>query len=193
MEPDFIYPLTLPPIDERLLPGMRDILLAPSLRSASAEKDVDYLIYDIEEAVLPEWHRWMGIRWKSLSKFYKNNYTGVIHTDDATNAANSWGINWVCSGYGNMKYWNKNRLRITVDSQQPTWKSAPFIERYDTDNPPCQEYTLLPGAYLVNNSIPHLASGYQHRVVLSLRPAHPDNRLPWENVRSIFKEFIKSN
>ena len=112
--------------------------------------------------------------------FYKDNFTGRIHDDGN---CNKWGINWVVSGYATVSFWNLSKIDtvITVNDEQ----NCP-INVYRTSHPPCKHYIMPRGAYLFNAGLPHLPSGFNKRLVLSLRARN----MPWDKVVQHFSEFI---
>jgi hypothetical protein len=128
----------------------------------------------------PEWLTWYGINWTGITRFYKDNFTGRIHDDGN---CNKWGINWVVSGYAVVSFWNLSKIDsvITVNDEQ----NHP-INVYSTSRPPCKHYIMPPGAYLFNAGLPHLPSGFNKRLVLSLRA----KSMPWNQVVNHFSDLI---
>ena len=170
---EFVYRLNLSPIDERLNDQGTQLLDI----SNSSKK---YSIYPADTVIKPEWLNWYGINWTDITRFYKDNFTGRIHDDGN---CNKWGINWVVSGYATVSFWNLSKIDtvITVNDEQ----NCP-INVYRTSHPPCKHYIMPRGAYLFNAGLPHLPSGFNKRLVLSLRARN----MPWEKVVQHFSEFI---
>lgn len=168
---EFVYKLNLSPIDERLNDQGKQLLDI----SNPAKR------YSVASTVIKqEWLNWYGINWTDITRFYKDNFTGRIH-DDGT--CNTWGINWVVSGYATVNFWNLSKIDsvITVNDEQ----NFP-INVYSTSRPPCKHYIMPPGAYLFNAGLPHLPAGFNKRLVLSLRAKD----MPWGQVVNHFSDLI---
>ena len=170
---EFVYKLNLSPIDERLNDQGKQLLDI----SNSSKK---YTKHPVDTMFKPEWLNWYGINWTDITRFYKDNFTGRIHDDGN---CNKWGINWVVSGYATVSFWNLSKIDsvITVNDEQ----NFP-INVYSTSHPPCKHYMMPPGAYLFNAGLPHLPSGFNKRLVLSLRAKN----MPWSQVVNHFSDLI---
>ena len=171
---EFIYKLNLPPIEERFNDQGLQLLDIVDPNKTS------YTIYSVDNVFKPEWINWYGITWGDITRFYKNNFTGRIHDDGGNNR---WGINWVVSGYTTVSFWNLSKidsLRTVNDEQNHP------INVYSTAQPPCKHYIMPPGAYLFNAGLPHLPSGFDKRLVFSLRAKN----MPWEQVVQHFGDLI---
>lgn len=170
---EFVYKLNLSPIDERLNDQGKQLLDI----SNPVKK---YNVYPADTVFKPEWLNWYGINWTAITRFYKDNFTGRIHDDGN---CNKWGINWVVSGYATVSFWNLSKIDsvITVNDEQNH-----LIKVYNTLHQPCKHYIMPPGAYLFNAGVPHLPSGFNKRLVLSLRAKN----MPWSQVVTHFSDLI---
>jgi hypothetical protein len=173
---EFVYKLNLPSIEERFnYKGLSLLNLKKHINEPAA-----YGIYLVDSVFKPEWINWYGINWEDVTRFYKNNYTGRIHDDGHPN---KWGINWVVSGYATASFWNLSKIdnvQVVDDEQKKS------IKVYNTSHPPCKHYIMPPGAYLFNAGVPHLPSGYNERLVFSLRTKD----MPWSQVVNYFSDLI---
>lgn len=173
---EFIYKLDLSPVNERF----NDQGLSLLDMDQFINKSSTYSIYPVNDVFKPEWINWYGIDWEDISRFYKNNYIGRIHDDGHPN---KWGINWVVSGYATVSFWNLSKIDNITNVEDERGK---FINVYDTSQPPCKHYVMPPGAYLFNAGMPHLPSGYNNRLLFSLRTKN----MPWNQVVNYFSDLI---
>ena len=172
---ELIYKLDLPEMTEILTERAKRRLYMGSDRPL-------YLRFHPRDILRPEWINYRDIPWNFVSFFYKNNYRGILHSD---NIDTSWGINWIHQGHGVIEYWEENdviRWPISADSV-----GAPVI-MCSAMAPPSRVYTLMPGAYLFNARVPHRPSGFNRRYALSLRCT--TMTLPWAQVVDLFNDLI---
>ena len=101
---------------------------------------------------------WKDYKWKRVIVFHKSN-NGGIHVDGN---GNEWGINWIVTGSGVLKYWTFDKVDIdTYIKNHYVYKSnhqPSFYYETNIENSP----------YLVNAMLPHQATGYD-RFLVSLR------------------------
>ena len=181
---EFIYKLNLPSITDVLLPGAFETLFKDKGK-------VGYQTFHPKGYLKPEWLTFNSMNWEAVSLFYKNNYTGDIHIDEAkavhaySERAN-FAINWIHGGEGTLEYW----LHEDVKFSEPFIDPSGVHKRIDcfTDKPPFKTYNMSPGAYLVNTSITHRGSGTGERYAFSMRSYTV--RKPWDNIVSLFENYI---
>jgi hypothetical protein len=167
---EFVYKLDLPPLDT--------ILLEPNKLFSNS---ITFNQYAPKDILKPEWLNWQDLSWDFSLFFYKTDGdTGIIHID----GPGVWGINWVYNGYGKMDFWNLEEVETTYEL---TSLSTPRY-RCATKTKPIKTYNTDPGAYLVNASIPHRATGYNQRYTLSLRSY--SSKLSWLQAVNKFKNLM---
>lgn len=137
----------------------------------------------------------LGFKWKTYRYFKKSNARGTLHSDlDSITDYGSqceWAINWVFDGDGKIDFYKfENCILVgkTDGAQNLNIAQTPrFVPKKTT---PDFSYPLLQNrAYLINTSLPHIASGLANRRVFSLRT---DNRdLKWEEVIKVFQGLVK--
>ena len=172
---DLVYKLNLPPLTDILLDGVAETLFKDTTKSAHRH-------YHPRDLLKPEWLTWQDIEWDFVNFFYKNNVTGLIHSD----GPESWAINWIHQGHGVMKFWyplTEETLPVSVDELN----DKRYV--YNINRPADKEYTMYPGAYLVNASLPHLPSGYNSRYAFSLR-SYVKPSIPWVTIFEKLKHLI---
>lgn len=173
---EFVYRLNLPSIEERFNDQGKQLL-------DISDPKKRYTTHKVSEVFKPEWVFWRDITWRVVVRFYKDNYTGRVHNDGHPNI---WGINWVVSGYATVSFWDLSKIDsidIVPDEQNN------LISVYNTSQPPCKTYIMPPGAYLINAGLPHLASGFNKRLVFSLRMI-PNPKSTWDKVVNHFSDLI---
>lgn len=176
---EFVYKLKLPPLSE--------ILIDPSLiltdripRKAIHAKDI----------VKPEWLYWNKMYWNHCVYFFRSfglEDRSNIHIDNGNKNFTVWGINWVNNGYGTMEYWRANQIEFVENFVLQD--STPIL-RCMTTQPAYKTYNMYPGAYLINSTLPHRATGYNNRFVLSLRSS-VSYKLSWTEVVNKFENYIE--
>jgi hypothetical protein len=181
MEP-MIYKLNLPQLPECILDGVEE----------------KYLCNDIKHhnnSVLPpnflksEYLTLGGFHWKEVLIFYrKDSAAPLAHTDNIDpNNITTWGINWIYKGFGLMEYWYLEDFE-RENVKESIYRSSSAIFHCNPTTPPRLKYLLTPGAYLVNASNAHRATGFSHRYCISYRST--TDRIPWNNIVSHFRDLI---
>lgn len=111
-------------------------------------------------------------------------FTGVIHKD-GINSHHVWAINFIHGGTGIMEYWLDDQLTQTRHKLD---NNSPSIE-YTTTQPAFKRYVMQPGAYLVNTSVAHRATGYD-RIAVSLRSTPNGEPISWSKIVHDFSSLI---
>lgn len=180
-----IYQMSVPPIYDRLKVNWKDTLTQEQINNM---EDINYggtkhSIYkhlDVSEVLIEDYLEWEGISWDFLILFFKNGYTGRIHTDP-----NNWCINWICSGHGVFEFWTPEQCvakrEILDDENLP-------ITLFLADKDPYEKFVLGPGAYLFNSSMPHRTGGFNQRLMFSLR-SNKDN-MSWQDAVNHFSKYV---
>ena len=143
-----------------------------------------------------------NISWGELILFPLNNEKSDIHSDNNTNpndrdllnpSITLFAINYIISGHGKMEYWMPSQLKTNFIRPNSSYQQVNWI----TDEPPYKSYDLSPGAYLINATAPHRGSGYDKRVMVSMRPNLANGliynlykELSWEDVVNLFSQYI---
>lgn len=184
---EFVYKLNLPPLTEILLDTAKEKLF-----NAKHEAEHSH-ITDLKSYLKPEWLTFNGITWNIVSFFYKSNYTGLIHIDEQVRAhlpheRSSWGINWIHGGSGILEYWLPEDIIFSPPETDETGDYKRI--QCSTNKPPYRTYNMSPGAYLVNASIPHRATGYEGRYAFSLRDNAEKTIKTWNTVVEMFSPYI---
>ena len=176
---EFVYRLNLPPLTDVLL--NKDILYN--------EEKYDTIYRQLTtDCIKPEWLTFNNYNWNSVLYFYKNNSSGIIHLDrnDRSHLPHNpcvWGINWIYNNNGIMEYWPiEDILHQTLDTR------SKYITVCYSDKEPHRTYHMTEGAYLVNASLPHKATGESKRRALSLRDTTCNET--WDEVVDKFKNYI---
>ena len=176
---EFVYRLNLPPLTDILL--NKDILYN--------EEKYDTIYRQLTtDCIKPEWLTFNNYNWNSVLYFYKNNSSGVIHMDknDRSHLPHKpcvWGINWIYNNSGIMEYWPlADILHQVVDAKNK------FITVCYSNKKPHSTYHMTEGAYLVNASLPHKATGESKRSALSLRDTTCNET--WDTIVDKFKNYI---
>jgi hypothetical protein len=184
---EYVYKLNFP-----LLP---DILLDSAKKSLFDFTEPTHKMMVAKELVKPEWLIFNNIEFEGFNFFYKPNFIGLIHSDEATElkeptAPCVWGINWIHNGSARMEYWTKEMLDPVLDEpDSPEYLRSGYKRiRCSTNVAPIKVYDMMVGAYLVNASVPHRASGFGNRYAVSLRPKIKN--MPWLEVVDNFKNYI---
>lgn len=177
---EFVYKLNLPPLLEILLDSAKDTLF-------NTKNNLAYF-YVNTDCVKPEWLQFNNYNWNSILLFYKNNSSGLIHIDGKNSIdpleQPTWGINWIHGGQGVMDYWNmEDVLPPTFNPNGPKDRIICHPMRESS-----RTYHMSEGAYLVNASFPHKASGNAGRYAFSLRDTTSTDS--WDTVVNNFKQYI---
>lgn len=171
---ELVYKLNLPPLPDILTDSAKEELFV-------GKNQQIYKQYHPKDLLKPEWLTWKDVEWDFVNFFYKNNYTGLLHTD----GPNVWGINWIYNGYGKMEYWRHEDVECFPAEIDPI---GSVRTRCIPKTAPFKIYTLEPGAYLTNASYPHQPSGFNGRYAFSLRCYK--NRIPWLNAVNKFQHLF---
>jgi hypothetical protein len=180
MNNELVYPLNLPNIFELLLPDI-DVY-------KKEFEGVGSRVYPID-ILAPEWRNWMGIPWDSIIMFYKNDgfRPKFAHIDTYRQISdNVWGINFHLGGAGLLEFY---RHEDVTQREVSAEHLRPGVLDYIINEEAIKSYYMPEGAYLVINSLPHRATGYDKRFCVSLRSASMYNREP-EEIIEIFKDYI---
>lgn len=178
---EFVYKLNLPPLSE--------ILVDSAKNSLFNETAGDSLRVLTNECVKPEWLTFNNYNWNYILCFYKNNSSGVIHIDGTNTKYQPhnpcfWGINWIYGNSGIMEYWSMEDISPLNALPEPNVSRIVCT----SIKKPYRRYHMAEGAYLVNASFPHKATGQSGRYAFSLR----DNTCieNWDTVITNFKNYI---
>ena len=87
-----------------------------------------------------------------------------------------------------LEYWLPEDIIFSVPETDETGNYKRI--QCSTTKLPYRTYNMLPGAYLVNASVPHRATGHHGRYAFSLRDDTKENVKTWNTVVDIFKDFI---
>lgn len=180
---ELIYKLNLPKFEE--------IVIDSSNLPKDDNLNYNYLVLDPFKIIKTEFLNIAGIKFTLLLYFKKSNTFGSIHTDlDEISTTFRWSINWITEGLGIMEYWNPDQLTYVSPTTGalniPNFGRVPkFIPKVKS---PYRRYSLEPGAYLVNATVPHRASGSNNRKCYSLRCV--DDTGDWNTVVNTFNNLI---
>jgi hypothetical protein len=180
MNNELVYPLNLPNIFELLLPDINVY--------KKEFEGVGSRIYPID-ILAPEWRNWMGIPWDYIIMFYKTDGFRPKFAHIDTNRQmheNVWGINFHIGGAGLLELY---RYEDVTQRDKLAEHLRQGVLDYIIDKPPIKSYYMPEGAYLVINSLPHRATGYDKRFCFSLRSTSMYDRDPKEIIE-IFKDYI---
>ena len=179
---DFVYKLNLPVLSEILVDSAKNSLF----------NETNHLVirFLTTEWIKSEWLTFNNYNWDRILYFYKDNSSGVIHIDgkDIKHQPHHpcvWGINWISGNNGIMEYWLVED--IFPLSNQPNDNVDRII--YTSIKKPYRTYHMTEGAYLVNASLPHKATGQSGRYAFSLRDSKC--RETWDTVINNFKSYIE--
>ena len=125
--------------------------------------------------------------------FYRDDGDSTqIHTDHHKRNIIPWAINWVHNGCGTIQYWLPEQIeKIEYKRHSSDNNSSAGFPTMTTTQPPYKTYTQNPGAYLINTSVPHLAKGWNSRLVVSIRDIN-NFTMPWEEVVKKFEKYIET-
>ena len=184
---EYVYKLNFPLLPDILLDSAKKSLFVGSTEPI-------HKMMVAKELIKPEWLTFNNIEFVGFDFFYKPNFVGLIHSDEATElkeptAPCVWGINWIHNGSARMEYWTKEMLNPILDEpDSPEYRRPGYHRiRCSTNVGPIKVYDMTEGAYLVNASVPHRASGFGNRYAGSLRPKI---KKPWLEVVDNFKDYI---
>lgn len=154
-------------------------------------------------AIKEEYLNLNNVEWKNIVYLSLDSNTLThIHSDNSGESIDSnlenpkfiwFSINFVVSGSGRMDYYLPSQLDPNCFSdpidpyQQKNWT---------TKQQPYKSYEMTTGAYLVNATIPHKATAYEKRLVISLRPNFSGTQgtqlwgKSWEEIVKMFDDYI---
>ncbi len=164
-------------------------------------------VIPVENVIKEEFLKFNGIHWRTIVRFPldSNCVPSYIHSDNCVDSIDKnlenpkiilFAINYLITGTGRMDYYLPSQLNsepffdpLEVDPyQQKNWT---------TEQKPYKSYEMIPGAYLVNVTIPHRAIAYSERLVCSMRPditAGEHNAYwqtkSWEDIVKMFDNYI---
>ena len=154
-------------------------------------------------AIQEQYLNFNNVEWKNIVCLPLN--VGIvthIHSDNINDTIDPnlenpklilFAINFVLSGSGRMDYYLPSQLDPNCFSdpddsyQQKNWT---------TNQQPYKSYEMTTGAYLVNVTIPHKATAYEKRLVISLRPNFSGEQgtklwgKSWDNIVKMFDDYI---
>lgn len=182
-----IYKLNLPQMSECVLDGVEKRYLNHDTK----QHTLDDYIYSapVNEFIKPEYRKLGGFNWREFLIFYRKASTAILaHTDNPDpSTITTWAINWIHKGCGIMEYWYLED--IEKENTKPSKYDATtsiFICKPTT--PPRLTYLLPPGAYLVNSSNVHRATGLYERYCVSYRTNI--DTIPWSNIVNHFGNLV---
>lgn len=190
---EYVYELDLPPIHEIFLKDFKGF-------DDDNLKENYQFRRDIKNILKPEWCEFRGLPWNFLLYFKKDNSPGDIHTDiekeylkpNLIKHMHPWGINWVWGGDGLFEYWNFEDVAFYQMATGSLNGGLGKVQMFTSDKPPCKIYNMYKNkAYLVNGALPHRATGFAGRKLLTLR-SHPLSFRPWAKTVSEFSDLIKN-
>jgi hypothetical protein len=189
---ELIYKLDIPPLDQ-VLDNKFD------LRTLVPENFVGskILYYHPREIFKNEWCNFLGYEWDYVSCFIRSGkQQSIIHRDNPHSPTQlHWGINWTLGARSLMEYWPLEDIEQESIIKDNGNKETVLLK---TTKQPFKTYTLEPGAYLVNASIPHRATNLEDnlRFVVSLRSKKIRNTeefKTWNNVVDRFSFLFQQN
>jgi hypothetical protein len=154
-------------------------------------------------AIQEQYLNFNTIEWKNIVCLPLDvNATTYIHSDNSGDTIDSnlenpkliwFAINFVILGTGRMDYYLPSQLEPDF-FHDPT--DSYKQKNWNTKQQPHKSYNMSSGAYLVNATLPHRASAYEKRLVISLRPNFmgEQGRLlwskSWEDIVKMFDNYI---
>lgn len=189
---EYVYELNFPPADQIFL---------ESFKGFDDDHMIDnyYFRTDVADILKSNWLSFNNLKWDLLLYFKKDNFTGHVHTDisieflknpDVTARCHPYGINWVWGGDGLFEYWRNEDVdfREITTGADNNHKGA--VQTFIEKSPPFKSYKMLKNkAYLVYGGLPHKATGFPGRKLMSLRTKN-NFFTPWEKTIDDFKQFI---
>lgn len=180
---EFVYKLNLPSLPEVLTPDFYN-----SLVKLNSKIRVIYQSVDTNNRIDQKFLNILGYNFNYMTIFLKKDFTGQIHSDNIDNS-DMWAINFVHGGICIMEFWRIDNASYSTEIFQDSLGF--LIQRYNEKiiKDPIKIYVMKPGAYLVNISAIHRASGIGPRYVVSLRP-NKDESTKWVNIIKNFQPII---
>jgi hypothetical protein len=186
---ELVYPINLPQLPEVLNEQFNIYGLVEKTFTGSK-----VIYFKPEQVFKKEWCKYMNLDWDFVSLFIRSGKEiGFIHRDNPlTQHQIHWGINWIYGDLCQMDYWRSEDIEqeyITIDA------GGKPVCRLETDRLPYKSYTMHPGAYIVNASIPHRAInlGDNLRFAVSLRCQkirNTENYKTWEEILQNFQHLL---
>jgi hypothetical protein len=189
---EYVYELNFPPADQIFL---------ESFKGFNDDHMIDnyYFRTDVTDILKPNWLNFNNLKWDLLLYFKKDNFTGHVHTDISTtllknpiiaSKCHPYGINWVWGGDGLFEYWRNEDVDFREITTGADNNHEGVVQTFVEKSPPFKSYKMLKNkAYLVYGGLPHRATGFPGRKLMSLRTM--DNQFtPWEKTIDNFKQFI---
>jgi len=187
---EYVYPLNLPPMKEVFLEtfeGFQDDDLITNYQFRR----------DIGQILKKEFCELNNIPWNALLYFKKDNQPGDIHTDvdiyqkQPNGLSNHpWGVNWVWEGDGLFEYWLYEDCDFDYVCSGSLNGNQGQVKVYNSNILPFKSYPMYRNkVYLTYGGLPHKATGYPGRKLLSLRCFAYSYR-SWEKTVESFKDYI---
>lgn len=160
----------------------------------------------VEEVIKEEYLNFNNINWETLVSFpLDTTIKAQIHSDNwSLNGPNDddlenpemtlFAINFVVTGSCRMEYYLPSQLDkncfIEPNSEYPQ-------RNWTTTQDPYKSYEMVPGAYLLNITLPHKAVAHSERLLVSLRPRlNPHTQFmywkskSWNDIVKMFENYI---
>ena len=154
-------------------------------------------------AIQEQYLNFNNVEWKTVVYLPLDvNIVTHIHSDNSGDTIDSnlenpkfiwFAINFVVSGSGRMDYYLPSQL----DPDSFSDPTDPYQQKnWTTKQQPYKSYEMTTGAYLVNATVPHRASAYSKRLVISLRPNFTGEQgsllwfKSWEDIVKMFDNYI---
>lgn len=175
-----IYKLNLPPLEQCILNGVKDRYLS--------NKNLNYFQVPPAKLFKPGILKLNDVNWVKTLIFHKpDNLSSTIHTDITVPGKIAWGINWIYNGYGLMEYWEPEDFNTIVTHRDA--QGFKIFVGFREKCPPRLTYWLEPGAYLVNVTGFHKATGFKDRYCISIRAADYSYS-SWDTIVKSFDNLI---
>jgi len=191
---EYVYELDLPPISEVFNEGFSGFDDEDLITNYQFRRDLDNIFKK-------DWLNFRGINWNFVLYFKKDNKPGDIHTDieveylknDLWKMMHPWGINWVWDGDGLFEYWNFEDVEFFQMATGSHNGGQGKVQMFTSNHAPIKTYKMTKNkVYLVNGALPHRATGFPNRRLLSLR-SHFQSFIPWETTVNKFNDLIVTN
>ena len=168
-----------------LLPEFNEIKLDSYTVPVQFPDDYGYITHRTRNIIKPEFVTINGVYFNDTLMFFKGNgRKGLIHRDKSS----MWGINWVSGGHCLMEYWDDyTNFREFIKTDI----SGNVVIMVETNDPPTRVYVLSEGAWLINATVAHRASGTKNRCVHSLRTTALLGNGMWEDIIAHYSNLIE--
>lgn len=162
------------------------------------------VIRPASEVIKEEYLNFNNINWQNIVMFvlspgskpyiHSDNYSDTIDDNLENPKITLFAINFLIAGSGRMDYYLPSQLDknffIEPNSTSPQ-------RNWTTSQKPYKSYEMEPGAYLFNITVPHKATAYTNRTLVSLRPSLvPDEYFTywssksWGDIVKLFENYI---